>query len=600
MNARPLSPTSPPSADDVAAAHVARAPSPLFLAHLAGDQATMGSQHGAMVRAAGGWRPAVTFYPRMPERLLADAPPLLRLGVRPVVAHLVARLERHRDPALRARTRAFMAAVGASPRWSRHYHVMDAFQNVVNLAARHRLGPMAHALPPAHLLAEAAPPACSTLVAWGAATPDGALRHARNFDFPGVGVWDRAPAVVFCTPERGLRYGFVTTRGADVCGITAFNEAGLVITAHTRFHPDVALSGRPVVDLTHDIIRQAPDLDAAERVARAAPSASTWALCVSSAAEHRAMSLEITGRAVRRIDPTPGDAFLAVTNHYLDPELAAGAAHISPGFDRNTRGRHAWLTALGRRGGLDAAALRAALASHADPDVPGAERASGACVAQLLAVQSVVIEPTARRLHLSVGPAPTGAGPWAVIDWSWSDRPGFRIETFDGPDAPALETAGASRYHHGPRAVGYGSLVAAAAATGRGEAASVVAAHLADAVAADPDEPTYRLLAGGACLRERRVRDALAHFEVGGAHEPSPFFAGQLHLWASRAAAALGDQAVASAHRDRLYALTSSPTAGHVAPLIAEAQRDAERGRALSPRALSRVRLNHHLAELSL
>ena len=26
-----------------------------------------------------------------------------------------------------------------------------------------------------------------------------------NFDFPGIGIWDRAPVVAFCAPERGVR-----------------------------------------------------------------------------------------------------------------------------------------------------------------------------------------------------------------------------------------------------------------------------------------------------------------------------------------------------------------------------------------------------------
>ena len=80
---------------------------------------------------------------------------------------------------------------------------------------------------------------CSSLAVWGDATVDGELRHARNFDFPGATMWDTAPAVVFCEPTDGLRYGFVTTRGVDAPGITCFNEAGLTLTVHTRFHRDV-------------------------------------------------------------------------------------------------------------------------------------------------------------------------------------------------------------------------------------------------------------------------------------------------------------------------------------------------------------------------
>jgi hypothetical protein len=59
-------------------------------------------------------------------------------------------------------------------------------------------------------MTRAATPACSTVVVWGAASSDGALRHARNFDFPGNGVWDAAPTLVLCAPTGGQRYGSVS------------------------------------------------------------------------------------------------------------------------------------------------------------------------------------------------------------------------------------------------------------------------------------------------------------------------------------------------------------------------------------------------------
>ena len=155
--------------------------------------------------------------------------------------------------------------------------VMDLFQNVVAMAARSGLTPTAK------LSAQALPPACSTLMVWGRASADGALRHARNFDFPGIGLWDRAPCVVFCEPDQGLRYGFLSTRGADAPGITCFNEAGISVTMHTRFHRSVAFSGAGVVDLGHEIVRSASSLEEAIEIACRQPTMSTWGIAISSA-----------------------------------------------------------------------------------------------------------------------------------------------------------------------------------------------------------------------------------------------------------------------------------------------------------------------------
>ncbi len=43
---------------------------------------------------------------------------------------------------------------------------------------------------------------CTSAVAWGDATVDGKLLHARNFDYHGVDVWPRSAAVIFHEPEK--------------------------------------------------------------------------------------------------------------------------------------------------------------------------------------------------------------------------------------------------------------------------------------------------------------------------------------------------------------------------------------------------------------
>ena len=68
---------------------------------------------------------------------------------------------------------------------------------------------------------------------------------------------DVAPAFVTCAPDRGQRYGFFTTRGADAPVVTVVNEAGLVIAPHTRWHKGVGFGGAMIVDVIHDLARRA-------------------------------------------------------------------------------------------------------------------------------------------------------------------------------------------------------------------------------------------------------------------------------------------------------------------------------------------------------
>ena len=237
---------------------------PLVVMQLAGSEEEMGAQHGELLAEIGGWEAMASFYPRMATRTMAmRIPHGVRPWVEPVLqsvlsasASRLADRRRHHFPAYAARSQRMLEAGPLPASLWRWFVAMDVMQNcIARIASGDRwalTGMQATALA-----------ACSSVSVWGEASSDGVLRHARNFDFPGIGVWDEAPVVVFCTPDRGLRYGFVTTRGADAVGVTAFNEAGLTLTAHTRFHRCVASGAAAVLDLGHHIIANADSIEAA-------------------------------------------------------------------------------------------------------------------------------------------------------------------------------------------------------------------------------------------------------------------------------------------------------------------------------------------------
>ncbi len=567
----PSDPTSSPAV-------VPRAGRPLLVLHLRGDQRVLGRQHGELLREAGGFEEAVAFYPEMPERVIGlrdRLPGWAQPPVRGLLSAALARLEARRPAPLLARSRAFCEALGLGGDFARHLMVMDLLQNVVGVAGRFGHGVSKE------LAFRAAIPACSSLVVWGEASRGGALRHARNFDFPGVGVWERQPTVVFCTPDEGPRYGFVTTRGADVPGITAFNEAGLSITAHTCFHRHVRFDGRAIVDLTHEIVRRARTLEEALRIARERPVASSWTLVVSSATERRAIAIETNGRRVEATEPREGEPFLANANRYRHPALRRGQVAPAAGFIANSDARYAVLRALaeqGRaRGGMSVEDLQAALADRSDPEVPGVRRAAGGVVGNALGVQSVVIDPEERAVHVSTGPSPTGGGPWVTVPWSWEEPTGAQvIEPATAADSTTL----------GPcDDPGLVAFVEAVAHEGRRDHPAMAEA-LARAAAADPTETGYRLLLGGVRLHQGDPVAALSELRAGLEHERGSFQRAQLLLWASRAAIVTGATKEAAALRSEL--------AGLEHPLIADYQRDAlrEGRRPLGARRLRRAEVN--------
>ncbi len=530
---------------------------PLFLARLAGTQEQMGAQHGALT-ATDAIR-LLEFYKTMPERTLAgDMGGAGKLAVRTLANAWQANLSRSRPPELAARTRAFVDAVAAQyPGHDRKAALrtlatMDAMQNCVSLVARGGLGPFAKPL--LRRATVAAIPACSTAIAWGSATADGELLFARNFDFPGVGVWDTAPAFVVCAPDRGQRYGFFATRGADTAVVTVVNEAGIVIAPHTRWHRDVRWSGAMIVDIVHDIARRAETLEDAVRIARERPSSSSWGLAVGSARQRAGLCIELAGPHCDVVRPAPGADHIVCTNHYKTQTLKAGELSASAAWDHHSMRRERRLRSLieHRAAPLTAKDLAGFLGDREDPDAPGIRRRFGSTLAQALNVHAVVIAPASRRAWVGVDRAPTCEGTWAEIGWSW-DGPagGWELGATDGSGftastLPAFVAAHdeATRHVHDLARAYEGShdVPAARAAIER-------------AVLAAPDDPSLRMIAAWLALEERAPDAAIAHVHAGLAHETEPYRRGQLLLWGSRAAVKI-DNALARRWKAALQTLS--------------------------------------------
>ncbi|HUQ05883.1 MAG TPA: C45 family autoproteolytic acyltransferase/hydrolase [Kofleriaceae bacterium] len=551
-------------------------PKPLWIARLSGTQEEMGRQHGQLLAAAGGADAVLDHYRDMPSRLVVgDMPPAVRAvisaAVRGVSEGLLVRLEADRPAELRARSRAFMRAMGRPAHWARYLGVMDLFQNLVGTAARWGVGPFAK--PQLAVMNAAAHPACSTVMAWGGTTADGALLHARNFDFPGIDVWDAAPAVLLCVPDRGMRYGFVTTRGADTPVVTVWNEAGLVITSHTRFHRRVAFKGASIVDLVHEIGRRAETLADAERIARERPVSSTWGLAVSSARERRGISLEIHAGRVAVVQPAGPNEHLVVCNRYRNPSMQDGEVAATPAWpmhsDRRERRLAQLIAEVRGKGGARWRDLAAMLTDREDADAPGVARQLGGIVAQPCQVQSIVVAPDARTLWLGVGAAPVGEGRWMKVGWSWDGTSGAWELGAPVPagigitvdDDGGITRAPAS--DHVARAIGLEQLHHDTEQT---------AAELDRAIELAPRDPSLRLAQLWLELRRERWARAVDHASAGLAHETLPYRRAQLLLWGARAAMAAGDGDRAVSWRRELAALDAN--AHGVAYLQSYARRD--------------------------
>jgi hypothetical protein len=525
---------------------------PLWMVRLAGTQEEMGAQHGRL--SADDAARLFAFYRSLPERALAgDTGPIAKAAVRAIATTWQRRLLRERPLDHAARTRAFAEAViaarpdaGTVRGAELTIACMDALQNCVSLAGRGRLGPFAN--PVAARARAAAAPACSSVVAWGDATTDGELLFARNFDFPGVGVWDAAPAFVVCAPSDVQRYAFFTTRGADAPVVTVVNEAGIVLAPHTRWHRGVGFGGALIVDLIHAIARRAETLADVIAIARERPVSSSWGIAVGSAREKSGLILEIAGPHVEVIRPHGN--YLACTNRYRTEALQAGELAGSRAWALHSDRREKRLRALvdARTKPLDAETLARFLGDRCDPSTPGMRRHLGALLAQPTNVHAAVVTPSACRALVCIDAAPACEGTWAELAWSWDGPTG----AWELGDAALGFTARARTDIAAPHDEATRHVHAAAHAYEGSHDVAAARVAIDRAIACEPDDPSLRLAAAWLALEARAPDRALVHVRAGLAHERDAYRRGQLLLWGARAARADGDIALARQWNDEL------------------------------------------------
>ncbi len=258
---------------------------------------------------------------------------------------------------------------------------------------------------------------CTSAMAWGEATKDGALLHGRNFDYQGVGAWDREQAVVFHRPSDGQPYVSVAAAGILFGGITAMNESGLSLVVHQHMaSTDLRLGGTPIGVTGDQVMRHARRLDDARRILDEDKPNGCWTYVIGSAREQAALCYEITprGRACFRIE----DGSFGYSNIYLDPALADSELHLYPSHWRNNAGRfHRVRDRLAdARGNIDENEIASILGDRSDPRC----RLRHA-ISMPMTVASVVFRPSDGLVYVATGRTPTSNRKFVPFDLARED-----------------------------------------------------------------------------------------------------------------------------------------------------------------------------------
>ncbi|MBI5365485.1 MAG: hypothetical protein HZA54_00490 [Planctomycetes bacterium] len=400
----------------------------------------------------------------------------------------------------------------------RAFVVPDVFLYLVGLLFRTRR----------RILSRGLMPACSSLLAWGSATTDGGMLHARNLEFFGIGHWDAHPTVLFCEPEQGIPYVSVTTAGVGTGGITAMNAAGLTLALNVHVTRDIAAEGTPMIWIGNDVIRRAESIADAVRIAAEHRPACGFSLTIGDARRPGAAVIEFSAGKQRvryATEPT-----LVMTNHYLNPEMRRDELEINTSVRLHSHGRYLRGSELlhDHGGRIGVAEMAEFLGDHVDPFMHRV-RAAGTILTQPHNITSVVFAPREQTLWVASGSAPVSHGPFVGLSMkdptpTLGRAVAAPAEFGTRPPAPAAHEESAPVEVSHPYVEGnpyagtaefsaYQHYMKAYTAQLDGEPLDEILDQLTQAARADDQEPVYALMLGLFLLTAKRYPEAEAALE---------------------------------------------------------------------------------------
>jgi hypothetical protein len=356
-------------------------------------------------------------------------------------------------------------------------------------------------LPPDQALLSPPLCGCTSVIAARSATADGRILHARNFDYPALGYWERNRVVLFNRPADGMRYVSAISAGIPANGATGMNEAGLCIAIHQHWIDRVDLGGVPVGAGAEVALRHARTIDEAVAIILEHPTVAGFTYLITHGPSRDAVALEVApGRhGLVRLGGQGIPDTLGYANKYLSPELAGREVPLLSAYWENCENRLRHANAGLAEGRHTPRSLASILGRAREPE-RGAPRFFGGAVPMPITVQTVVFDPEHLRIWVGDGGAPASHGrflPFSLEKEGLDDS----VEPFETPGfGSAARDAAYGKYLEAYRRYfeqgdGPGAL-----------------ARVREAVELAQDAPELRALAGWLELREGDAAAARASF----------------------------------------------------------------------------------------
>ena len=246
------------------------------------------------------------------------------------------------------------------------------------------------------------PLGCHSLVVWGRQSGCGRLLHGRSFD--GFLDDDHDVHLVLHQQTGKLSHLSVHHRGAFLPGVTAVNEAGVVVTAHPVATRAVDVTGEPGVLVFDRVLQHARGVASAVDVLKRSRLASGWVVSLSSNTSADPVIVEVDAKGVQPLR-SKRTSFLAAAQGFRTRKQADAYA-VSDLQREREWSKLSLLNRLARRQPPDAAALLASLQDARDAYDPSRRRPWGNTLVDVTHSDSVVFDVDDDALHVACGPLP--------------------------------------------------------------------------------------------------------------------------------------------------------------------------------------------------
>ena len=188
----------------------------------------------------------------------------------------------------------------ASPEFD---YVGTPYQRMMNYHGAHDIG---------HALQNLALVGCSSFATWNDKSKDSALLSGRNFDFYVGDKFAEDKIVLFCNPEKGYKFMYITWGGFTGV-VSGMNMQGLSITLNASKSSIPTGSATPVSLIGREILQYAKNIDEAVKIAKTKKSFVAETFMISSASDNKTVIIEKTPETTAVVYPE--NNYIICTNH---------------------------------------------------------------------------------------------------------------------------------------------------------------------------------------------------------------------------------------------------------------------------------------------